>query len=113
MAEQIIQDGTVENPFVLEIPESCWLPTGDFNDCEATTRLSCKIQIAGVPLHVEAIQVYEPYYDDQSTNLKPVNSDFESDIDQLYAMACWSGDTPMLATIQGREYVILTYPFAH
>lgn len=111
--EETQRPGGVANPFVLDIPEDAWRPTGDFDEDEkwnisdARTRLSCKIMLAGIMMHVEAIQVK-----DNQDLVEAANPQLDSDIVNLYEIAGWCGECPECLEIQGRRYILTAFPFA-
>lgn len=111
----IAQDGTVQHPFIVEIPESAWRPTGCLSDKgDDPSRLSVTVEFAGVMTHVTAIQVKEN--EDESSPeygyLQAVDPQFEPDVERIWAIAGWEGDRPYLLEIQGRTYLLTMYPFA-
>lgn len=110
-----MQDGTVQNPFKIDIPESAWRPTGCLSDTgDDPSRLSVTIEFAGVMMHVSAIEVRQN--DDESSPehgyLQAVDPQFESDVEHIWAIAGWEGDSPRLLEIGGRTYLMTMFPFA-
>lgn len=111
------QDGTVQYPFILDIPESAWEQTGDFHEDgshDPRSRLSVKIKLAGVMMHVTAIEVKENEDETSPEHgyTQAVNDELESDVEHIWALAGWEGDSPHLLEIEGRAYLITMYPFA-
>lgn len=41
-----------------------------------------------------------------------MNDELESDVEHIWALAGWEGDSPRLLEIKGRTYLITMYPFA-
>lgn len=111
--EEMNRPGGVGNPFICDIPEDAWQPTGDFSTDDAgnvsdpLSRLSVKIQLAGIKMHVEAIQIK-----DGQEQVEAANPQLDQDIASLYQMAGWEGECPDTLEIHGRRYIITAWPFA-
>jgi len=104
--------GSVSNPIACCIPESAWEPTGDFApDCDARTRLSCVVRLSGVnqgiDMHVDAFEVCE----DDDGVFGVVNPYLTQDMVNLWGIAGWEGDRPETLEIEGRQYIVVMYPF--
>jgi len=118
MQERAERLGGVYNPIVCDIPEEAWEPVGDFDEDEngqiidARTKLKVCMRLAGIMMHVEAIEVYKVKEGPEAGYLKATNPYLEDDIEHIWAIAGWEGDTPDLLEIQGRTYLLTMFPFA-
>ena len=85
--------------------ENSLLPNGDFADDQpAETRLWCSVNLGGMALHMEAIQVAE--IDGMQ---RAVNPDLEDDLDALSRIA--NTGPFRTTTIRGKEYVLVLTPY--
>ncbi len=98
-------------PICIRIPfdYSQMKPNGDFNDPgnpdAAQTRLYCSVELGGVCLHMEAIQVEEG----DECPLLAINKSLQDDIDSLLGYADFGPFRTSM--INGRHYVIVLTPF--
>ncbi|MBS1722501.1 MAG: hypothetical protein JSS66_05780 [Armatimonadetes bacterium] len=109
------QDGSVQNPFFIDIPEEAWVPDGDFGNGEdPRSRLSLKLELSGLKFHVQAIEVVENTDPDSNEYgyLQATNPQLETDVSNLWAIAGWEGEHPDLLIVQGRQYLVTMFPFA-
>jgi hypothetical protein len=63
-------------------------------------------------MHVEAIEVYEVESGSEAGFLKATNPYLEVDVERIWAIAGWEGDSPDLLEVQGRQYLLTMFPFA-
>lgn len=116
--ERMERLGGVWNPIVCDIPEEAWEPVGDFDEDEngqiidARTKLKVCMRFAGIMMHVEAIEVYEVEEGPEAGFLKATNPYLEVDVERIWAIAGWEGDSPDLLEVQGRQYLLTMFPFA-
>jgi len=116
--ERMNKLGAVGNPIICDIPEEAWEAVGDFDTDEtgkpidARTKLKCCVRFAGIMVHVEAIEVYEVEEGPEAGYLKATNPYLEDDIERIWAIAGWEGDSPNLLEIEGRAYLLTMFPFA-
>lgn len=81
-------------------------PTGDFNECDPRTRLHTTINLGGVSMHLEAIEVKGVERGDCVLQV-PENDGLEDEVAHLQEFA---GGTFVTHEIQGRHYIIIATP---
>lgn len=82
-------------------------PEGMDTDAAPESVLKGTIQIGTGTFHVSAIQVEA---DDEGI-LQAVNSIFADDLDRIYGLNC--NDSLSSIEIEGRNYVLVIYPFSN
>lgn len=116
--ERMKRLGGAWNPIICEVPEDAWEPVGDFDEDEngqpidARTKLKFCMQLSGIMMHVEAIEVYEVEDGPEAGFLKATNPHLEVDVERIWKIAGWEGDRPDLLEIGGRQYLLTMFQFA-